>query len=852
MQIQQKRSKTSPAGSWPLAASISLCTLAFGLDLKLPAGLSGSGALYMLPVLLTLWIPGTVSTIAFASVGLILTVIGHLLSPSDGTLWFPPPNRGVAIAAVLASASLVLLRKRSEAVPSDGGERFGRIADTVPGILWIMEPDYSVGYMNAYLRNLTGLTDDVLASTRWMELLHPDDRAAMSAYVQDHFETVRAFEVEFRLATVTGDYADILARGQPSFDHTGKLLGYIATGLDVTKQKRAEGRLRDSEAFLSRAQEMASVGSWIWERQSPTVQWSDQMYRIMGVDPARWITTADEFVEHLVHPEDRAGFIRGWQEFLRTRIPQARHYRIVRPTGEIRYVHSECDVVLDDDGRILRTLGTTQDVTERRLAEQILAESRGRLEYSERVAALGHADWDVRTGHEVWSDGLFHLLGLEPGEVEPSREAFAERIVLSAERGHLASRRHAIAAGEIEPGATYRVMRKDGVERDLRISGEVFKDADGNVERVFATAQDVTELMAAERALSESEERLELAALGANDGLWDWMHLENDQLWLSPRFYEVLGYEVGEFEPTCGAVLGAVHPDDAPGVVDAIALHLRGGPLYDVELRLLTKTGEYRWYRARGAAIFDNDGRATRIAGSLQDVHARRLAESAILRHREQLRHLVAQAALVAEKERNRIGGELHDRTLQNLGLTKVKLGALRSVAENSVITAQYDDLAALVDTTIQDARALLSEISPPVFTELGFEAAVDWLAEQTEEMYGLPCTVNDDGEARILDEDVKLVLFQAVRELLTNAGKHARARSAQVQISDESSQIVVCVKDDGIGFEAHLISESAVDHGGYGLFSIRERLRTLGGVLQIDSRANAGTAITVSVPIRH
>ncbi len=975
-------------GAWPLAAAIALCAAAFAADLAIPRAVAG-GVLYLLPILVTLWVPGIAATVAFGTVALALTLLGYFIPPPGAELWQVVTNRALVFGAIIATAAVVASLKSRRTVRTAQStppttlelhHDFYGVAESMPGICWIMDPGYRVVYVNAQARAFAGIDGEHDLGARWHELIHPDDRAAMWAVVEDHFRSIRPFEVEFRLQRSSGGYAEILAQGRPFFGEHGELTGYVATGMDVSAQKRTERDLRDSEAFLSRAQHLASVGNWIWDSSTNSIRWSEQMDRIFGISQDSAKPTIESVATEIIHPDDREVFAADWKELLRTKVPRAGSYRIIRPDGEVRLVQAEFDVDLDESGVIARILGTTQDITERMRAEQalhdsrdllawserlalvgswiwrvgdkaarwsdglyalagrradtwsptigniyrdlILAEdiehfendwrrvrrgedvvsefrmrrldgtirwvrelrsltfgptgevtqivgatrditfereaaqalsdSRERLAYAESVARLGHSDWDVQTGKEVWSDELYRLLGTQPGAVEPSLSTFLDLLVNQQDRERLQRGRGLVASGDASPGALYHIRGLDGRERDLQVGGQVECDDKGAVVRVFATAQDVTDLNEAQRALQSSERRFDLAARGTNDGLWDWLNIDEEPFWLSERYYQLLGYEVHAFGGSATKVGELIHPDDFEAVAIALDAHLRGGREFDVEHRLLTSSGEYRWFRSRGAAAEGDDGKSTRLAGSSQDVHARHMAELEVEHHQAQLRGLAARAALAAEKERRRIGAELHDRTIQNLGITKVKLGALRDLATQTGNEAAYDAVAQVLDATIQDARLLLSEISPPVLTELGFEAAVDWLAERAEGQYGVHCTVSDDGQPRLLDEDAQLVLFQAVRELLANVGKHARAGSAHVLISGAESRVVVQVVDDGVGFEAAAVERTAIDEGGYGLFSIRERLRMLGGVLQIESHPDAGTRVTVTVPIRH
>ena len=151
-----------------------------------------------------------------------------------------------------------------------------------------------------------------------------------------------------------------------------------------------------------------------------------------------------------------------------------------------------------------------------------------------------------------------------------------------------------------------------------------------------------------ERLLSNSEERLELVIQGSNDGFWDGRVLPNEPwnsphtpVWWSPRVKAMLGYTDEEFPDILESWASRLHPEDADRVFAALTSHIEHRDPYDVEYRLLTKAGEYGWFRARGQAIWDETGRITRMSGSLQCVTARKRAEDA-LRRNEQLLQNVA------------------------------------------------------------------------------------------------------------------------------------------------------------------------------------------------------------------
>jgi signal transduction histidine kinase len=145
----------------------------------------------------------------------------------------------------------------------------------------------------------------------------------------------------------------------------------------------------------------------------------------------------------------------------------------------------------------------------------------------------------------------------------------------------------------------------------------------------------------------------------------------------------------------------------------------------------------------------------------------------------------------------------------------------------------------------------LTFEISPPVLYRFGLEPALEWLTEQFREQQGISIEFEDDDRQKPLDEDVRTALFFGARELLLNVGKHAHARNAKVAVSRNGQSVRIVVQDDGIGFDAAQVGSAMAQSGGYGLFNIQERLRYLGGGLEIRSESNRGTTVTLIAPLK-
>lgn len=172
-------------------------------------------------------------------------------------------------------------------------------------------------------------------------------------------------------------------------------------------------------------------------------------------------------------------------------------------------------------------------------------------------------------------------------------------------------------------------LRKDGQHIPVTLLVTAMRDASGYITGYLGIAKDLTDSKQAEAALRTSEERYQVAVRGSSDGIWDWNVLTND-MYYSPRFKELLGYEDHEIANVFSSLSSHLHIEDEHRFTEAIEAHLnRKGP-YDVEYRLRTKGGHYRWFRARGQAVWSEKGIPVRMAGSITDITENKRAEEAL------------------------------------------------------------------------------------------------------------------------------------------------------------------------------------------------------------------------------
>ncbi len=227
-------------------------------------------------------------------------------------------------------------------------------------------------------------------------------------------------------------------------------------------------------------------------------------------------------------------------------------------------------------------------------------------------------------------------------------------------------------------------------------------------------------------------------------------------------------------------------------------------------------------------------------------------AYNKLLDYQDELRSLAAELSQTEERERRTIASDLHDTIGQALSLSIIKIQGLQELSPKDTQSA-LDEVQNLLDKTLRESRSLMFQICPPILYELGLEAAIEQLAKQIEKQHDLKIDVRDDGKDKPVSEDARYFLFRAVREILINVSKHAQTDHAIISLARADDRLHIEITDRGIGMVSAHALRAGKSEGGFGLFSIRERLNELGGELQIKSQSGHGTTVTIISPLhRH
>lgn len=365
------------------------------------------------------------------------------------------------------------------------------------------------------------------------------------------------------------------------------------------------------------------------------------------------------------------------------------------------------------------------------------------------------------------------------------------------------------------------------------------------IQSMARVASVAIEMRRMQESLRESEQRFRQLAENVQEVFWlaDWRN--GRVLYVNPAYQEMWGRSPQELYEDAESWTYSIHPEDRERVRAEYVTNAPTGR-YDVEYRILDGQGKERWIHDRAFPVLDTSGHVDRVCGVSADVTERRKREEeSEAANRKALESMTTELLLAEERERHRLAEDLHDGPNQTLTLVQMKLDSVLRDAPQR-LRGPLTEIAELVASANNAARSLTFQLSPPVLHDFGLEAAVQWLVEYIQKNYGVKVVLHEDGSPKVLDERVRVLLYRAVRELLINVGKHARATHANVELHSRGGFLVVRVQDDGTSSDPSLVESCR----GLGLRTIRERLAHLGGRMELQSSPQHGTSVTLYAPL--
>ena len=693
------------------------------------------------------------------------------------------------------------------------------------GILVVQ--DKKLRFANPAVMSMLDYTEEELTSRSFIEFVHPDDRDQVMDIHVRRFKgegvppiyECRVVDKQSNVKWIENNGILIEWGGRPA------TLNFLR---DITERKKTEEELKKHQYYLEKAQDIGRIGTWELDIETNILVWTDGNYRIFGV-PKGTELTYEAFL-NCIHPDDREYVDTKWKAALNKEPYDIEHRILV--DGEVRWVREKAELDFDDRGNCVRGIGFTQDITERKKAEQDLLLVRQLIDDSGE--GICWIDKDARivnanlAGCRQLGYSKEEMLSMTVHDIDPNfpKERWSSHWEELRQKGSMSFETLNIhKSGNIFPV-------------EIRNNFVKFEDK----EYIFVFVNDITDRKKAEKELKENEERFRSLSNAAFEGIV--ITKEGRFVDANAAFTNLFGYEPDEI--TGKEVKMLVAPEDRKLVTEKI----RSGYEKPYEHKALRKDGSVLDVEVCGKTVLIK-GQECRIT-AIRDITERKKAEEKLLDYQTKLKSLASQLSVTEESERRRIATELHDHIGQSLVFSKIKLDELHHSATSSELTKALEEICNNIGQIIRDTRTLTFDLSSPILNELGFEAAVaEWLDVQVREKQGIETEFVDDGQQKPLDDDIQALLFRNVRELLVNVIKHAQARKVKVSVRRVNEHIHIDVEDDGKGFDSVKVISTAIEETKFGLFSIRQRLEQLGGQFEIDTEENRGSKITMTAPLK-
>jgi len=749
-------------------------------------------------------------------------------------------------------------------------QRWQDLTEALPQLVWSAMPDGSCDYFSAQWTEHTGVPEAGLLGWRWLETLHADDREPTRKFWLESVAEHHSYDIEYRVRRRDGEYRWFKTRGVPIRDTGGNIIKWFGTCTDITDLRQTQEALRQANARLDLAVRSSNISIWECDMPDGRIENSHHTYtnvwESMGYDAATAPTDFPSRFAILFHPIDKERVMREIQElFDSDRQDYESEFRVLWQDGSIRWHLSRGTVLRDPDGKPVRFIGTSADITALKRAEEALRERERQLD-----SLMGHLPGLAyrALADDHWtalfvSKGIEDLTGYPADEFTSRRLNYAD-IMLPEDRP---ATREAVFTALRERRmyeAEHRIRHKDGSIRWIWARGHGVFAPDGSLRFIEGLNLDMTSRKQAEEALRESEERFRGTFENAAVGIAH-VHLTGQLLRVNETCCAIVGYTREELLGK--NFLDLTHPDDLATTTELFAGLLRGDSLgYTIEKRYLRKDGSSVWAEVVVSLERDAAGKPAYAIGVIQDISERKRLDAELRQAKE-----AAEAANRAKDEF--LANVSHEiRTPMNaiLGMAELTLDTPLTDEQRgnlNIMLTSAEGLLTLINdlldfSKIEAGRLELDEADFSLRTQLNQTLRALSLRAHKKGLE-LACQVEPDVPDGLVGDGNRL--RQVLLNLIGNAIKFTESGEVIVrvrlgQMDDHAVVIEFEIVDTGIGiplekqrtiFQAFEQADSSTTrrYGGTGLgLTISSRLvEMMGGKITVESEVGRGSTFRFS-----
>ncbi len=746
----------------------------------------------------------------------------------------------IAILVVISSKRELAIRRKAEEALRDSEEKYRLLAENAQEGIYILSAE-GFEYVNHAFEQTTGYKADelVLRDFDFMELIHPDDQEFIRARTrarQDGKDLPPQYD--FRLIRKDEDIRFLEVNTVPLQAEPWRVMGILR---DITKRKRAEEALRESEEQFRAIFEQAADSIVLVDADTGMLmEFNNMAHENLGYTREEFDKLKIPDFEVIESTEEIARHIekiikKGSDTF------ETKHRT---KEGETRDVQVSSRAISHRGRNFVQSVW--RDITERKQAEKDLRESEERFrQFFENAPAYCYMISPEGIILDVNTSAL-KTLGYKKEEIvgEPLNTIYAPEMLTKVKQ--LFTR---WAETELLKNEEIVIITKGGDRHTVLLSTDVVRDSDGKAVHSISIQRDITERKRAE------EEIIKLTQFQQSiiDNADVWLNVLDDQgdvlVW-NKAAEKISGYSKEE-------VLGHKkiwewsYPDEKyrKEIFGRYQEILSEGDVVEsYETQIRCKNGENRIISWNSRNLLDGEGNPVGSIALGTDVTERKQAEAVVEESREQLQRLSIHLQSVREEERKDVAREIHDELGQALSALKMDLTWMKGQLGSGkrLLHDKIRAMTKLANTMIGMIKRLTSKLRPPVLDDLGVVAAIEWEVNEFQERYGIECKLAFEPKQIELNPDLSTAVYRIFQEVMTNVGRHARASMVHGNFKVSEDSLEIEIRDNGIGITKQQIADSS----SFGLIGIHERVTQFGGVTSIKGQQGKGTTVTLKVPL--
>jgi PAS domain S-box-containing protein len=700
------------------------------------------------------------------------------------------------------------------------------LLETATDVFCVLDPEGNILEVSRSAHSVLGYPDRSFLNRNFAEFACPTHAEAARAFIQSLAAAREVRQWRGRFTHRNGELIHMLWSG--ILDPEQKAI-YCA-GKEICAAPSPTGFVRNPERLLKQTLQIVRMGSWDYVVDTNQLYWSSELFDIYGVNPGHDIDLEHLFFT-LVHPEDLA-MVRQYLEDI-NHLESSFVHRIVRPDKKTIYVSQNISVLKNQEGRIVKLAGLTQDVTDSH-------EYKSRLEQSERrFRALVQTGSDIigvidpQGNYQYVSDNTRSILGFDPQSLI-GKNAFD--FIHPDDAPYVYEQLATIRVENQVDIKPFRFRNAAGEWRwiETKLSNRL---NDTSIRGLVANSRDITD----RKEFGDKIARLSKIAEETSNAVVT-TDASGHITWVNKAFEEITGYV---FQEVKGKKPGALlqGPLSNPDTIAYMRQQLQKGEPFDVELINYTKKGTPYWMQINCQPQLDNNGTLLGHFAIQTDITERKRLQHQLQEEVRQRQKRITSAIVTAqENERTELSHELHDNVNQILNTVFLYLEMASDGNGSLEMVAKAKEM---VQFSIEEIRQISKRLAVPHLTKRNLKHAILELVHTIAVTGKLKIQFTDDGlEGRYVPTDAQLVLYRITQEHLTNIIKHAAAANVTIAISVKANTLRLQIADDGRGFDLRQKRK------GIGLQNMRNRVETANGKITIKSQPGQGCTLMVSLPL--